>query len=81
MSKVKALRNFFYDGMAYKAGEEFELVGYSFTWLTEKKCVAEVSGKQTKARTAPELPAVEDDLVVTDGLPSLDDEPKRRKKS
>jgi len=74
--KVKALRNFFYDGMAHKAGEEFELVGYSFTWLTQRKCVANIGG----AKTAPELPAVEDDLVAAEGLPSLDDEPKRRKK-
>lgn len=67
--------------MARKKDEEFELVGYAFTWLTKNKCVTAVSGKQTAARTAPELPAVEDDLVAADGLPSLDDEPKRRKKS
>lgn len=78
MSKVKATRNFLYGGIAYKKNEVFEVVGYAFTWLAKNKCVEKIDDG---AKTAPDLPAADDDLIATEGLPALDEVPKRGKKN
>lgn len=77
MAKVKALRNFIYNGAVYKTGEVFDICGYSFSWLTDKGLVKTLSNKPQPAEK------YDDDLVVTSGgLPALDDEepPKSKQK-
>ena len=69
--KVKAKKNFVYEGEVHKAGEEFELVGYSFSWLTKKNFVEAVEASE---------PLPEDDLVVAEGLPSLEEEENKTKR-
>ena len=73
--KVKLKKGLLYGGVMYKAGEMVEFdasLGYSFTWLKNGGYIDHIEG---------DTPANEPDdgLVVTDGLPPLD-EPKRRGK-
>ena len=75
MAKVKALRNFIYNGAVYKTGEVFDICGYSFTWLTDRGLVKTLSGEPQPAEK------YDDDLVVTSGgLPALDEEPPKKQK-
>lgn len=68
--KVRALKNFIYDGYVRKAGEVFEAVGYSFTWLT----------KSGRVKSLEQTADTEDDLLVAGALPPLDEEPTKRRK-
>lgn len=67
--KIKVKHNLIYDGRVYKKGEIIEVnaLGYSFTWLTKNGWVEELTP----------LP-VEDDLVAVEGLPALDEEPRKK---
>lgn len=72
--KVRAKVGFVHGGEVHKVGEVFEL-GYSFTWLTERGFVEPV-GETVDAKSEPD-----DGLLAGEGLPPLDEPPKKVKRN
>lgn len=72
MAKYKLKRGVIYRGTMYKAGEQIEIAdtdNYSFSWLKQGGYISErPAGNATKDEA--------DDLIATEGLPPLDEEPK-----
>ena len=69
MMKIKLKRGVILKGVMYKAGEVIEvddLDGYAFTWLKS-------NGYITQRQEVNSADEVDDGLVVTEGLPPLDD--------
>lgn len=72
--KVRVKVGFVHGGEVHKVGEEFELE-YSFSWLVERGFVEPV-GETVNAATEPD-----DGLLASEGLPPLDEPPKKGKRN
>ena len=68
--RVRAMKNLIYKGEIYEAGAEFEMDDTS-SYVQEKRGHVELLNPLT---------AEEVDVVVADGLPSLEEEVRRKKK-